>query len=444
MSPQSLAPLSSSTIAAVASGRERAGVGVLRVSGPSALHLCTRLMARPRPLSPRHATLTRFVVDGAVVDQGLILSFPAPHSFTGEDVVELHTHGSPHVLQVLLNALLAAGARLAEPGEFTRRAVANGKLSLLEAEGLLELINAESDAQVRAAAAQLTGTFGARVDGLINPLVALKADLDGLLDFPDDADPEEAGFPARLHELLQKTKQLQEDTRRGALLRRGGRVVLYGPVNAGKSSLFNALTGTDRALVDEEPGTTRDLIEAPFQLDGMSLTLVDTAGLRAKPGRVEALGIERSHAALISADLVLVVVPPEASAEAAERLVAEAPADRRIAVLSKSDVPRENPIPGLAVSVSKAQGIEQLQAAVTAYFRTGAQGGVVLASDRHTVAVDRAVAALRTATHAAPLGQWEIVSGEVGLALDALAEVTGHDAPRAVLDAIYQRFCIGK
>lgn len=443
MSQDAAAPVPS-TIAAIASGHERAGVGVLRVSGPSALPLCLRLMARPRPLEPRRATLTRFVVGGVLVDQGLILSFPAPNSFTGEDVVELHTHGSPQVLRALLNALVTAGARLADPGEFTRRAVANGKLTLLEAEGLLELINAESEAQVVAAAAQLTGSFGARVDQLIRPLVDLKADLDGLLDFPDDADPDEGGVPARLTDLSNEAQRLQGDARRGALLRRGGRVVLYGPVNAGKSSLFNALTGSDRAIVDEEPGTTRDLLEAPFHLDGMSLTLVDTAGLREKPGRVESLGIQRSHSALISADLVLVVVPPDLSEDAAARLIAEAPADRRLVIHSKADVPRENLGPGLAVSVAKAQGIEALQRAVAAHFSAGAQGGVVLAVERHLAALDRAVSALHTALDACALRQWEIVSGELGLALDALAEVTGHDAPQAVLDAIYRRFCIGK
>lgn len=434
----------SSTIAAIATGHERAGVGVLRVSGPQALALCMRLMARPRPLEPRRATLTRFVVDGALVDQGLILSFPAPNSFTGEDVVELHTHGSPRVLRLLLDGLIRAGARIAEPGEFTRRAVAHGKLTLLEAEGLLELINAESDAHARAAAAQLAGEFGTRLDALLRPLVDLKADLEGLLDFPDEAHPSERELPTRLQDLAEKTKQLQDDARRGTLLRRSGRVALYGPVNAGKSTLFNKLAGSERALVDAEPGTTRDVLEAPLLVDGLSLTLVDTAGLRAKPGRLEALGIERSRGELAGADLVLVVVPPELSPDAAERLIAEAPPERRVVVRSKGDVSRENQGAGLLISAEKTEGIEALREAIARHFRGGVQGGVVLATDRHLDALDRAAAALRTAQDAAQLVQWEIVAGELGLALDALAEVTGQDAPQAVLDAIYRRFCIGK
>lgn len=303
-----------STIAAIATGPAAGGIGIVRLSGPAALP-AARLVARSIPQSPqaRHAYFARFTdASGATLDEGLLLYFPAPHSFTGEDVVELHAHGAPKLLSLLLEEVLRAdGVRLATPGEFTRRAFLSGRIDLTRAEAVADLVAAESEAQVRAAAAQLSGELSNRLEGVHQPLVTLLADLEGALDFPDEAEDADRDLVPRVDQVLELVKALLNDGRRGALIRRGARVVLYGPVNAGKSTLFNALGGAARALVDPEPGTTRDTLETRLEIEGLAVTLVDTAGLRDDAGRLEALGIGRTRDALLSADVGVLVLPAE-------------------------------------------------------------------------------------------------------------------------------------
>lgn len=432
-----------SSIAAIATGPAAGGIGIIRLSGPASLSAARRVARElPAAPTPRHAYFTRFTdAAGAVLDEGLVLFFRAPHSFTGEDVVELHAHGAPRLLSLLLAEVLREpGVRPATAGEFTRRAFVSGRLELSRAEAVADLVAAESEAQVRAAAAQLAGELSSRLEAVQAPLLALHADLEGTLDFPEEAEGADQDAGARLEACLASVRALLGDARRGALIRRGARVVLYGPVNAGKSTLFNALAGADRALVDAEPGTTRDTLEARIEIAGLAVTVVDTAGLRETSGRIEALGIGRTREALAGADLAVLVLPPEGSAD---QWRSEVDQSRRLEVRGKADLPRS---PAgereMAVSGLTGQGVEQLRGVLAS--RLGSSSSVVASSERHLAALEQVEAALLRAREAHAVSTLEVVSGEVGLALEALAAITGEDASAALLDSIFARFCIGK
>ncbi len=425
------------TIAAIATGPARGGIGVLRLSGPSALP-AARALAPSLPLSPapRHAYLVTLGA-GEALDEALALYFPAPHSLTGEDVLELHPHGSPRLLSLLLGRLLQQpGVRLAEPGEFTRRAFLNGRIDLARAEAVADLVAADSERAVRAAAAQLSGGLSKRVREVREPLVELHADLEASLDFPDEADEDSLRLPERVGAALGQVGQLASAARRGAVVRRGARVVRHGPVNAGKSTLFNALVGEERALVDAEPGTTRDALEARVEWSGLALTLVDTAGLREPGSRVEAKGIERTRVALEGADLAVQLVPP---GETPAPLASEAPL---LTVHSKSDV-TPPPAGGLGVSGLTGAGVEAVRARIVELLEPGASS-IGFASERHLEAFERAQQALERAQAAFGVAALEVVAGEVGLAVAALGDITGESASQDLLDAIFRRFCIGK
>jgi tRNA modification GTPase len=276
------------------------------------------------------------------------------------------------------------------------------------------------------------------------PLVELHADLEGVLNFPDEAEGAEAGARERVRTALEAVRALAGQSAQGRLLRRGARVVLFGPVNAGKSTLFNRLLGQERALVDPEPGTTRDVLEARLELEGLGVTLVDTAGLRETPGRIEALGIERAREALEGADLAVLVVPPGAPAEEVARWRAEARCEV-IEVQSKSDLPSESPAGRVRVSGLTGEGVEGLrQSVLSKLWASGTPQAVLVTSERHAAAVLRAVESLERALLATEASTLEVVSGEVGLAVEALGEITGENASEELLDAIFRRFCIGK
>ncbi|HZH78559.1 MAG TPA: tRNA modification GTPase [Archangium sp.] len=481
---------SPATLAALATAPTAGAVGILRLSGPVALEV-GRLLAPgvPAAPTPRHAYLASFV-DGAgsVLDEGLFLYFRAPHSFTGEDVVELQAHGSPRLLRMLLaRALEHPAVRPAGPGEFTRRAFLHGRMDLTRAEAVADLVAADSEAAVRAAAASLVGALATRVRALEEPLRSLHADLEGVLNFPEEAEGADEGAARRVSELKGAAEALLAEVGRGRLVRRGARVALYGPVNAGKSTLFNRLLGEQRALVDEEPGTTRDVLEARVEWDGLGVTLLDTAGLRAAPGRIEALGIARTREVLGAVELAVLVLPPEAGDEEAEVWIREAGGTPVLRVLGKCDVredPHPDPLPEgegidagstqgpgtltpslsrgergsgrgsgrgdgsgsvLLVSGLTGQGLERLRSEVLSrLWGVGAPSAVALVSERHADALRRCAEALVRAESASRFSTLEVVSGEVGLALEALGEVSGTSVSEALLDAIFQRFCIGK
>jgi tRNA modification GTPase len=435
-----------STIVAIATGPAAGGIGIIRLSGPRALAAARRVACGlPETLTPRHAYFTRFTdASGAVLDEGLALYFAGPHSFTGEDVVELHVHGAPRLLSLLLAEVSREeDVRAATPGEFTRRAFLSGRIDLARAEAVADLVAAESEAQVRAAAAQLAGELTARLEAVHVPLLALQADLEGSLDFPEEAEDSDAAAAGRLEALLVAVRTLRADARRGALIRRGARVVLYGPVNVGKSTLFNALVGASRALVDAEPGTTRDTLEARVELSGLAVTLIDTAGLREAAGRLEALGIGRTREALAGADVAVLVLPPGATADQVAVWRAECDDARRVDVHGKADLgaPADQL---LRVSGQTGEGLVALRELIAARLGAGGAAAVSSSSERHLAALEQIEAALQRAREAVAVSTVEVVAGEVGMAVHALAEVTGEDASTALLDAIFARFCIGK
>ncbi|AEI63679.1 tRNA uridine-5-carboxymethylaminomethyl(34) synthesis GTPase MnmE [Corallococcus macrosporus] len=459
---------STMTIAALATAPAAGAVGILRLSGPDALDV-GRLLAPGVPArpTPRHAYLASFVdAEGRALDEGLFLYFRGPRSFTGEDVVELQAHGSPRLLRLLLaRALEDARVRHAAPGEFTRRAFLNGRLDLTRAEAVADLVAADSEAAVRAAAAGLSGGLAARVQALEAPLRALHADMEGVLSFPDEAEGADEDVGERVTALRAQAEALLAEAGRGRLVRRGARVALFGPVNAGKSTLFNRLVGEARALVDDEPGTTRDALEARVEWDGLAVTLFDTAGLRETPGRVEALGIARTRELLAGVDLAVLVLPPgvtRAEAAAWTRDAGGTPVlvvDGKCDVADASESPRRRvgggAVEGGAADASESprqrvsgltgEGVDALRDDMLGrLWGGGTPSAVALVSERHADALRRASEALGRAERASRVSTLEVVSGEVGLALESLGEVSGTVVSEALLDAIFQRFCIGK
>ncbi|HZI83101.1 MAG TPA: tRNA uridine-5-carboxymethylaminomethyl(34) synthesis GTPase MnmE, partial [Casimicrobiaceae bacterium] len=364
----------SDVIAAIATGGGRAGVGVIRVSGPDLGRVVAGMVRRE--LKPRHATFATFSgARGETLDQGIALLFPAPASYTGETVLELHGHGGPAVLALLLGRCIDLGARLAEPGEFTKRAFLNGKLDLAQAEGVADLIEAATATAARAAARSLSGAFSREIQSAVDELIGLRAFIEATLDFPDeDIDFIRASDAARRLEALRaQIAGIVARARQGSLLREGLSVVLIGQPNVGKSSLLNHLVGDELAIVTPVPGTTRDAIRASIEIDGMPLHVIDTAGLRPTTDAVEKIGIERTRAAIEAADLALVVTDAREPDHPADRVIAAelTPALPRIVVRNKIDLAgleatshRVEGVLIVALSARTGAGIDRLRQAI--------------------------------------------------------------------------------
>ena len=438
------------TIFALSSGQGRAGVAVIRISGPAAGSVLDR-MAAPRP-GPRYAGLRRIrhPVSGEVLDEALVLWLPAPRSETGEDMAELQVHGGRAVVRAVLDALGALdGCRLAEPGEFARRAFEGGRMDLTAVEGLADLIEAETEAQRRQALAQASGTFGRACEGWRARIVEARALVEAGIDFSDEADVA-ADALARgqggAETLAREIETHLADARRGEIVRDGFRVVLAGPPNAGKSSLLNALAERDVAIVSPEPGTTRDVLEVRLDLAGYAVVLADTAGLREAPAPVEAEGIRRAIARAGEADLVLWIVDgaaphwtPPAALGSRRVLVVRT----KIDLVGASDV-EQMPAGTIGVSSVTGEGLAALVAQLAAEVREHVPDGPDLAlvtRPRHRAALMEAAAALR---HAAGEGEAELAAEHLRLAGDALGRIIGRIDVEAVLDQIFSRFCIGK
>jgi len=447
----------SDTIAAVATASGRAGVGVVRVSGPDLSAIITGIVGRS--LEPRRATFSTFKGShGETLDQGLALLFPAPASFTGETVLELHAHGGPAVLALLLGRCLDLGARLAEPGEFTQRAFLNGKLDLAQAESVADLIEAATSTAARAAARSLTGLFSQEIRTLVDALTELRAFTEATLDFPEeDIDfmraSDAAGKLATVREAL---AGIVARARQGSLLREGLRVVLVGQPNVGKSSLLNQLVGDELAIVTPVPGTTRDAIRGSIEIDGIPLHVIDTAGLRPTSDAVEKIGIERTRSAIEHADLALVVTDarePEHPADSA--ITAELPAALpRILIRNKIDLAslEATSTPGegmmmVAVSAKTGAGIALLRQAILKLVGVHEDmEGAFLARERHLRALKAAASSLEAAAahlagSPAPL---ELFAEELREAQAALSSITGEFTADDLLGEIFGRFCIGK
>ena len=441
------------TIAAIATAQGAGGIGVVRLSGPAAGPIATTLLGRePRA---RHAHLAKFTgADGDAIDHGLLLWFPAPHSFTGEDVLELQVHGSPVVLRRLLARMLELGARAARPGEFSERAFLNGKLDLAQAEAIADLVSSGSEAAARAALRSLDGEFSRRVHALAEGLVRLRMWIEAAIDFPEEeidflAAPELAGDLAAQRTALDA---LLAATRRGVRLVDGLHVVIVSAPNAGKSSLLNALSASDRAIVTEVAGTTRDVLRETIDLDGIALTLVDTAGLRESDDLIEREGMRRARAELERADLVVLVVD-DAQAECAVLPIDVGTAAVHLVVHNKIDLAAQparretrDGVVHLWLSARSGAGLDLLVAELKHHAGHGeANDGAFSARARHVDALERARDHLEAAAHALTATRaGELAAEELRLAHDTLGEITGAFTPDDLLGRIFADFCIGK
>jgi tRNA modification GTPase len=436
-------------IAAIATAPGRAGIGVVRLSGGNLETLIAAICRKP--LIPRLATLSQFSGNaGDVIDTGLALSFPAPNSYTGEHVLELQGHGGPVVLQRLLKHCLALGARLAEPGEFSKRAYLNGKMDLAQAEGVADLIDAATEEAARCAQRSVHGEFSTAVNQLGRQMTELRALTEATLDFPEEEidGPTRVDQSHRLNELSKGLAHLIDASGQGSLLREGAVVVLAGRPNAGKSSLLNRLAGEEVAIVTEIPGTTRDAIRQSINLGGLPLHVVDTAGLRETQDAVEQIGVARTWAAIEKADLALLVIDATQGETSEDRAIAGKlpPHLRWLRVYNKCDLAKRDAgrlEDTVVLSAKTGDGIDALHSAIAdAIGWRGEAEGIFMARERHLVALRAAYAGVGRA--AEQISRQELFSEELRLAHEALMSITGEVTPDDLLGEIFSRFCIGK
>lgn len=448
------------TIAAIATADGRAGIGILRLSGPAAIRIGERMAGRS--LTPRHAHHCRIRDrSGGILDDGIIIAFPAPRSFTGEDVVEVQGHGSPVVLQQILRSAVAEGARLARPGEFSERAYLNDRIDLAQAEAIADLIAAGTEAAARGAMRSLQGEFSRQIHGLMEAVTHLRVYVEAAMDFPDedvdflaDGDVEQ-----RISDLVAELDATRASAGQGVLLSSGISLVLAGAPNAGKSSLMNALARRDTAIVTEIPGTTRDVLREPIDLDGLPVQLMDTAGLRDSSDPVEAEGVRRARAEIERADCLLFLVDgsasqdwPENHEKVAVRVGANLP-DRVILLQTKIDLvpsgaapPTSGDLPVVAISALTGEGLEELKQVIRKQvgFASDSQS-IFTARARHLHALDQAAEALAAALETLrSTGAGDLVAEDLRLVHDHLGEIVGAVSSDDLLGRIFASFCIGK
>ena len=440
------------TIAAIATAPGRGGIGVVRVSGRELLPLAERLTGKTP--APRTATLAGFRAEnGETIDTGLLLYFPAPHSFTGDDVLEVHGHGGTVVLNLLLARCLDLGARLAEPGEFTRRAFLNGKLDLAQAEAVIDLIDASTTAAARSAARSLQGEFSNEIRALLDRLVELRMLVEATLDFPD----EEIDFLnaadafGRLDDLLATLARITDRAQQGRLLQSGLQVVLAGQPNVGKSSLLNCLAGDELAIVTPVAGTTRDVVRGTLQIEGIPLHVIDTAGLRDTGDEIERIGIARTWQEIEKADVVLLLVDArQGVGEADEAILTRLPAGpARIVVHNKIDLAgrhaeRHEGRDGVRIHLSarSGEGIDLLRKELLHVAGWHPTEHVFIARERHLRALAETLGHLQAAQ--TQVSQLELLAEELRMAQKSLGEITGEFSADDLLGEIFGRFCIGK
>jgi tRNA modification GTPase len=447
------------TIVAVSTAMGEAAISVLRLSGARALMLAQTVLRTRRPLgdlSPRRAYLAEVMdAEGRVMDQGVVIWFRGPNSYSGEDTVEFQGHGGVLVTQRVLERFLAVGARHAEPGEFTQRAFLNGKMDLTQAEAVMDLIHAQSELALRAANEQLAGGIGQQAEALRKPLVDLLAHVEAYIDFPEEDIAPDTGraLIERLGEIGERARLLIETAEQGRILRHGARTVIVGEPNVGKSCFLNALLGYERAIVSATAGTTRDTIEEIIQVDGVPLRLVDTAGIRDSEDGVERSGIERSKKELARADVILEVVDASRAPQQCLRVeIPVATQSRHLLILNKSDLGIHagwgGLSSGLALSSVTLEGMAEVRQAI----RRVALGDGVFSVDhpiainvRHKSCFERVVTHCKAAETALQQGlEPEFVALDLREALAALGDVIGQTDIEQILDVIFSSFCIGK
>ena len=441
--------LDTDTITAVATPPGQGGIGIVRISGPRALAIGEALTGRG--LQPRMASYREFVDSDAVIDRGVVLYFPKPNSFTGEDVVELQGHGGPVVLQMLLDATVGQGARLARPGEFTERAFVNDKLDLVQAEAVADLIASASVAAARGALRSLAGDFSKQVHEVDQAILKLRVYVEAAIDFPDEEVEflEHGEVGRKLDGLLDALAELQRDGRQGVLLSQGINVALVGAPNVGKSSLFNRLTGEDAAIVTDIPGTTRDLLKVDLILDGLPVRLVDTAGLRKTTHPVELEGVRRAVGEASRADLVLEIRDLSVPAVQPHEVFDLPVATKRILVLNKTDLVSRAGSGSAAdevyISCLTGAGLDELTAAIKQQVGFAGEAATFSARRRHLVALEATRGAVeRASAELAAKSPGEIIAEELKLAHLELGSITEEVTPDQLLGEIFSTFCIGK
>ncbi len=455
----------SETIAAISTGGAKSAIGVIRMSGADAIDIADRVF---RPLNGKpfkEAESRRLILgellgaDGCVIDRCLAALSRAPRSYTGEDTVEFHCHGSPAVLAAGLSSLFGAGARQALAGEFTKRAFLNGRLDLTQAEAVIDLIDSETELAAKNAAMQLGGSVSQKALRIYDALTDISAHFHAILDYPDEElEPfEKAGFEKTLKNAAEDLEKLIKSLERGKILREGVKCAIIGRPNAGKSSLLNALLGYERAIVTEIPGTTRDTIEEKVILGGVLLRISDTAGLRRSDDRVERIGIERAMEAARSSELVLAVFDgsDEMTEEDKETLLAVREARRSIAVINKSDLIQKIDLSEIRrsfetvcfVSAIDSTGLDRLGASIKELFggETPDSAGEIITSARQAEVISRAYSSILSSLEALRAGVTpDAVLSEAESAMSALGELLGRTVRSDVTDRIFSRFCVGK
>lgn len=442
----------SDNIAAIATAPGRGGIGVVRISGQNLGDIALNIIGELPP--SRHARYTPFKdADGLVIDQGIALFFPAPNSYTGEDVLELQGHGGSAVLQLLLQRCLELGARLAQPGEFTQRAYLNDKLDLAQAESVADLIDATTSQAARSAVRSMMGDFSRVIKQLVSQLIDLRMLVEAMLDFPEEEldVPDFTRRDAKLAEIRNDLQRTLELAQQGSLLREGAHVVLIGQPNVGKSSLLNCLSGEDVALVSEIPGTTRDVIRQSIQLNGVPMHIIDTAGLRETQDAVEQMGIARTRITIQKADVILLMLDANHGiSEEDNKILDELPlSTQRLYIFNKIDLLQEEArtetIDGndyIYLSAKSGKGIALLRDKLLGLVGWHQEAGVFMARERHLIALKKAQKHLEDATYEGDRA--ELFAEELRLAQEALNEITGEFTADDLLGEIFSRFCIGK
>ncbi len=449
-------PAPDDLIVAPATGAARGALAIVRVTGAGSIELASRLTGREQWL-PRRATRVRLRLGEDLVEDAVVTAWVGPHSYSGQDLIEISSHGSPVIVDLVVRACIGLGARLARAGEFTLRAYLNQRIDLLQAEAVADLVSATTSAQVRVASGHLDGTLSERIRGIGDGIAEMRALLEASLDFPDEGfhfiTPQD--LVRRIAGLQEACAQLLGSADAGRRLHDGATIVIVGRPNAGKSSLFNALLRRQRAIVTDVPGTTRDLLTEVTELAGVPVTLVDTAGLRETDDVIEREGVARTQGSMAAADVVLLVVDPGGSAEDVEqsgRLWSSLDGRPGLVVMSKADVapgdtgvPAWCPAEATSVSAVTGDGLADLELRLGAMLGRSVWEGATLTRGRHRELVSRCAYALRRASEEASAGaSEEFVLVELHDALVALAELRGVETPDEVLTTIFGSFCIGK
>ena len=449
------------TIAAIATPAGVGGIGIVRLSGEKALSIAGRILVSPPSLKPQrqmHFGKFKSPQTDEILDEGLLLVMPKPHSYTAEDVVEFHCHGSPAVLERLMEILVSQGARPAEPGEFTYRAFLNGRLDLTQAEAVEALVGAQGEAARRQALRQLTGGLAAHLEPLEDSLKSLYLKIEARLEFSEDGIPplDLEKFKTELAEVRAQLEKLQESYQQGKVIREGLAVAIVGPPNAGKSSLLNSLLGTQRAIVTPLPGTTRDVVEGEIRLKGVRVRLFDTAGIREAQNVVEVEGIRRSRQVIEEADILFWVIDASNPKESLEEIRKKPlPSDRTWFLFNKKDlVKTDRPWEGtglkpercLSLSCQTKEGLGQLVEKIESMVKMPLTGeGVVLTSARHRLENEKALEALGRLKGLMTAGEpYELWAEELREAALAVGRIRGRNLPAAAFEDIFTKFCIGK